>query len=82
VRDVGLPSTYSLDVKRIDSEEKLNECVKELASSKMIAFDTETTSKDPLRAQIVGISFAVREGEGYYIPLGHKENTRSCPSQK
>lgn len=82
VRDVGLPSTYSLDVKRIDSEEKLNECVKELASSKMIAFDTETTSKDPLRAQIVGISFAVREGEGYYIPLGHKENTRQLPIPK
>ncbi len=82
VHDIGLPSTYSLDAKRIDSEEKLNELVKDLAASKMIAFDTETTGKDPLQAEIVGISFAVREGEGYYIPLGHKEQTPQLPIPK
>ena len=31
----------------------------------------ETTSKDPLRAQIIGISLAPRFGEAYYVPLGH-----------
>ncbi|MCP4520070.1 MAG: DNA polymerase I, partial [Delftia sp.] len=37
------------------------------------ACDTETTSTDPIQAKLVGISLAVREGQGYYVPLGHDE---------
>ena len=72
VKEIGLPSSYSLDVKVIDSEEKLNSLVEKLAGSKMIAIDTETTALDPLRADLVGISLSITAGEGYYIPLGHK----------
>ncbi len=32
----------------------------------------ETTSKDPLRAQVTGISLAPRSGVAYYVPLGHR----------
>jgi DNA polymerase-1 len=35
------------------------------------AVDTETTGLDPLRADLVGLSFAVTPGEGWYLPLGH-----------
>lgn len=35
------------------------------------SFDTETTSIDPMRAQLVGLSFSDKEGEGCYIPLAH-----------
>ena len=42
---------------------------------KVISFDTETTSTEEMRADIVGISLAIKEGEGYYIPVGHKAGT-------
>jgi DNA polymerase-1 len=37
----------------------------------MIALDTETTSTDPMLADLVGISLACEKGTGYYIPVGH-----------
>ena len=42
-----------------------------LQSAEIIAFDTETTSLDPLRAEIVGLSFAVNSGAAAYVPLAH-----------
>ncbi len=42
-----------------------------LRDAELIAFDTETTSIDAMRADIVGISFAVEAGKACYIPLGH-----------
>ncbi len=55
----------------IDTSEKLDDLVKALNQAKIISFDTETTSTEEMRANIVGISLAIKEGEGYYIPLGH-----------
>jgi len=37
----------------------------------LVAIDTETTSLDEMRADIVGISFSVTPGEAAYIPLTH-----------
>ncbi|MFA7536397.1 MAG: DNA polymerase I [Desulfuromonadales bacterium] len=45
--------------------------LRELAAAERIGFDTETTSLDPLRAELVGISFSVRPHQAWYIPLGH-----------
>jgi DNA polymerase-1 len=42
-----------------------------LRDAELIAFDTETTSLDPMRAQLVGLSFSTTVGEACYIPLGH-----------
>jgi len=36
-----------------------------------LAVDLETTSVDPMRARIVGISLCAREGEAAYVPVGH-----------
>jgi len=72
VKEIGLSSTYSLDVKIVDSPEKLRGLVETLATSSMIALDTETNALDPLRADLVGISLSIAEGEGFYIPVGHK----------
>ncbi|HEY5763655.1 MAG TPA: DNA polymerase I, partial [Rhodocyclaceae bacterium] len=36
-----------------------------------VAFDSETTSLDPLAAEIVGLSFALGDGDACYIPLAH-----------
>ena len=40
-------------------------------AAKLVALDTETTSLDEMKAQIVGISFSVTPGEAVYIPLRH-----------
>ncbi|MBD9677669.1 DNA polymerase I [Pseudomonas sp. PDM18] len=45
--------------------------MKKLEAAELIAFDTETTSLDPQQAQVVGVSFAVKEGEAAYVPLAH-----------
>jgi len=45
--------------------------LEKLRRAELIAFDTETTSIDAMRADIVGISLAVEAGKACYIPLGH-----------
>jgi DNA polymerase I len=42
-----------------------------LRRADVIAFDTETTSLDPMQAEIVGLSFAVESGHAAYVPLAH-----------
>ncbi len=42
-----------------------------LSSADLIAVDTETTSEKPMRAELVGLSFAVVPHEAFYIPCGH-----------
>ena len=43
-----------------------------LQAAELVAFDTETTSIDAMRAEIVGLSFSVKPGEACYIPLTHR----------
>lgn len=76
---IGVSPTYELDVKVIDTTKALDDLVARLSEAPLISFDTETTSTDPLRAKLVGISLAVREGEGYYIPVGHNTGETQLP---
>ena len=39
----------------------------------LVAFDTETSSLDPMQADLVGVSLATAPGEACYIPIGHHE---------
>ena len=50
-----------------------------LYAAPLFAFDTETTSLDALQAEIVGVSFADRNGAGAYVPLAH--NYPGVPAQ-
>ena len=61
----------NITVNIVDTDKKLNDLVNTLNKSKLISFDTETTSTEEMQADIVGISLAIKEGEGYYIPIGH-----------
>jgi len=79
VQEIGLPAHYTLDTVIVDTPEKLIDLVSLLNRSTRIAFDTETTSTDPLKADLVGISLSVKEGTGYYIPVGHSGLTRQLP---
>jgi DNA polymerase I len=42
-----------------------------LSKAELVCFDTETTSLDPMLAQIVGMSFSVEAGKAAYLPLTH-----------
>jgi DNA polymerase I len=55
----------------VDDAESLRALVEVLNNASVIAFDTETTSLDQMRAELVGISLAVDGQTGYYIPVGH-----------
>lgn len=79
VKEIGLAGAYQLETVVVDTPEKLDELVKTLSQSKLIALDTETTSTDPMRADLVGISLAVREGQGFYIPVGHLGDAPQLP---
>jgi DNA polymerase-1 len=68
-------NNLNIEVQTIDTEEKLADLVKELNKAKVISFDTETTSTEEMKAEIVGISLSIKEGEGYYIPVGHRTGT-------
>jgi DNA polymerase-1 len=59
------------DYHKVMSEEELEVWLKKLAAAPLVSFDTETDSLDYMRAQIVGVSFAVAPGEAAYVPLGH-----------
>ncbi len=56
-----------------------NKWLKKLEKAELIAFDTETTSLDPMQAELVGLSFAVDPFEAIYIPVGH--NYPGAPAQ-
>jgi DNA polymerase-1 len=49
----------------------LENLINELEDAKVFSLDLETTAKDPMKAELVGLSFACRAHEAAYIPLGH-----------
>ncbi len=53
------------------TREQLDSWIARLRAAELSALDTETDSLDPMRARIVGISFAVQPGEAAYVPLRH-----------
>jgi DNA polymerase-1 len=79
-RVIQTSSTSHIDVRIVDSVEALDALVKDLNQAGVISFDTETTSTDEMQAELVGISLSVREGQGYYIPVGHN-NGKNLPVQ-
>ncbi len=55
----------------IDNEDELFKIIESIESGRVVAFDTETTSLNPLRAKIVGFSFSFDESSAYYVPIAH-----------
>ncbi|MDO5570162.1 MAG: DNA polymerase I [Bacteroidales bacterium] len=53
----------------VDNQEKIDDLILKLSFQNFWAFDTESTSIDPIKGEIVGISFALEENEAFYIPL-------------
>ena len=72
-------STIDTNYTTILDMASFNQWKEKLEQSELIAFDTETTSLDPMRAELVGLSFAVDAFEAIYIPVGH--NYPGAPAQ-
>jgi DNA polymerase-1 len=64
----------------VDTPQALDALVEELISAGNFAFDVETTSKDPMQADLVGLSFSTAPGRAWYVPVGHAEG-RQLPMQ-
>jgi DNA polymerase-1 len=60
-----------VDYRVVATESDLDEMVSLLSQAPSFAFDTETTSFNPLISPLVGISLSAVEGQAYYIPVGH-----------
>lgn len=56
----------------VRTEAELIDLVDRMKKARQFAIDTETTSIDPMMAELVGISVALAPGEAYYIPVGHR----------
>ncbi len=74
VRESRLQTNLKVSV--VDSATSLAALTDALSKASVISFDTETTSTDEMTANLVGISLAVKDGEGYYIPVGHHAGTQ------
>ena len=61
------PGEYEL----VTTQAQLDAWIERLRAAPLIAFDTETSSLDAMRADLVGLSFAVEAKRACYIPLGH-----------
>ena len=61
--------SLSYNYQLIDNEDKRNELRTKLITSEILSLDTETTSTDPINAELVGMSFSIQENEAYYVPI-------------
>ncbi len=57
----------------VEGEDAINDLVRKLSGEKEISFDIETTNVDANEADLVGLSFSFKPGEGYYVPCPDDE---------
>ena len=70
--------TINFDYQLIDTEEKRKEFLQNIKTKKIFSLDTETTSTDPISAELVGMSFSFTKNQAFYIPVpsNQEETTR------
>jgi len=64
----------------VDTLEEMEKLATKLAKAKTVSFDTETTGIDANIAELVGMSFSIKPGEGWYVPVPEdkKKATEIC----
>lgn len=78
----SLPRASFGDYRVVGTAEALESIARELMeTSGPVAFDTETTGLNPLRAELVGISVATRPGRAHYFPIGHDAGPNLDPDR-
>jgi len=63
--------TSNLSYDTVLTWEAFDRWLAKIEAAELVALDTETTSLDEMRADIIGLSFSVKPGEAAYIPLTH-----------
>lgn len=53
----------------VDNDDEIDKLVARLLTTDILSLDTETTSVDAMSAELVGLSFAVKENEAFYVPI-------------
>jgi DNA polymerase-1 len=56
----------------VQTWEQFDAWLEKINAAELTSFDTETTSLDPMTAQIVGLSLSVEAGRAAYVPLAHR----------
>jgi DNA polymerase-1 len=65
------PAPVEKHYELVTTQEAFARWLSTLANAPAFAFDTETTSVDAQRAELVGVSFAAEPGHAAYVPVGH-----------
>lgn len=61
--------TLNCNYQLVDNEEKLSQLLQNIVTQSILSLDTETTSTDPIRAELVGMSFSYAENQAFYVPV-------------
>jgi DNA polymerase-1 len=65
-----------------ETKDKREKLIKKLSKLKEFSFDTETTSLDVHKSELVGMSFSYKQNEAYYVPVPANQNeARSVASE-
>ncbi|MFM0302078.1 DNA polymerase I [Paraburkholderia sediminicola] len=74
--ETDVPPALTVDVERhydtVQTWEQFDAWLEKINAAELTAFDSETTSLDPMTAQIVGLSFSVEPGHAAYVPVAHR----------
>jgi DNA polymerase-1 len=62
----------NVDYQLLDSKEKRADFLRKISTAKFFSLDTETTGTEPMNAELVGMSFSLRENQAVYIPIPAK----------
>ncbi len=62
-------ATVEHSYKIVQTEAEIGDLIELLSGAKAFCFDTETTSVEPFKADLVGMSFAVKAHEAFYLPV-------------
>ncbi len=57
------------DYQLIDTEGKIEHFLQNILTRPLFSIDTETTGTDPIRAELVGMSFSYTENQAFYVPI-------------
>lgn len=62
------------DYQLIDNQEEMQKLCDFFLTNEILSLDTETTSTNPIEAELVGLSFAVEETKAFYVPVPSDRN--------
>lgn len=61
----------TIDYQTVITETQLDDLIKTIKEAKVVALDTETDGLYSMGARLVGLSFSIKAGQAWYVPVGH-----------